>query len=199
MIDMVEKARLFATAAHGAIGQKRKYVDEPYIHHPERVVKILKAAATKGTPELGYMDARPITDEMLAAAWLHDVVEDTKIELKVIHTEFGCKVTTLVNWLTCQTTIEDGNREARNKMNIDFITNANPEAKAIKVADIIDNLVSIWEYDPKFAEIYAKEKQDMLVVLASAPRFLFQKACDLAFGNNVEEITEWYLEVTKAE
>ena len=40
-MDIVEKARVFATAAHGAAAQLRKYTNEPYIVHPAEVVKIV--------------------------------------------------------------------------------------------------------------------------------------------------------------
>ena len=56
---------MFATAAHAAIGQKRKYSGDDYIVHPARVASIV-------TRHGG-------TDEMIAAAWLHDTVEDTDV------------------------------------------------------------------------------------------------------------------------
>jgi (p)ppGpp synthase/HD superfamily hydrolase len=60
-----EKARLFAKAAHAAVGQMRKYTDEPYIVHPVEVAGIVR-----------YWGG---TDTMCVAALLHDVLEDTKI------------------------------------------------------------------------------------------------------------------------
>ena len=39
-MDIVEKARVFATAAHSAVAQLRKYTGEPYIVHPAEVVSI---------------------------------------------------------------------------------------------------------------------------------------------------------------
>src|ERR1700719_3147112 len=75
----VERARIFATAAHTAVKQTRKYTHEPYINHPAAVVKLVASV--------------PHTPEMLAAAWLHDVVEDTGVTLKILDAEFGGKVT----------------------------------------------------------------------------------------------------------
>ncbi|VDZ55823.1 bifunctional (p)ppGpp synthetase II/ guanosine-3',5'-bis pyrophosphate 3'-pyrophosphohydrolase [Serratia odorifera] len=60
---LVERARRYATKAHAAIDQRRKYTNAPYIVHPQAVVEIVRSV--------------PHTDEMLAAAWLHDTVEDT--------------------------------------------------------------------------------------------------------------------------
>ena len=50
-MDIVERARTFATAAHAATGQKRKYTHEPYIVHPEEVVSILRGRDFT-TPEM---------------------------------------------------------------------------------------------------------------------------------------------------
>lgn len=43
-MKIVDKARVFATAAHAATRQKRKYTGEPYINHPQEVVTILENA-----------------------------------------------------------------------------------------------------------------------------------------------------------
>ena len=69
-MSIVEKARLFATSAHAAVGQKRKYTNEPYIVHPAEVAKLVE--------DVGG------TQEMIAAAWLHDVIEDTQVPLELI-------------------------------------------------------------------------------------------------------------------
>ena len=55
-IDTVEAARLFATAAHGAIGQRRKYLDTPYIEHPAAVAALVSRHC-------------PGEPAMVAAAW----------------------------------------------------------------------------------------------------------------------------------
>ena len=60
--DLIYKAKLFAISAHDSINHRRKYTDEPYHVHPERVAKILMSE-TKD-------------EEIIAAAWLHDVIED---------------------------------------------------------------------------------------------------------------------------
>lgn len=81
-IPLVERAILFATAAHAAVGQRRKYTGEPYIVHPLEVMALLRKHAT-----------RPVTDEMLAAAACHDVVEDTGVTIELIREVFGERVT----------------------------------------------------------------------------------------------------------
>ena len=59
---------MFAIAAHKAVGQKRKYTGDDYIVHPAEVAHIVDQVPGS-------------TDEMVAAAWLHDVVEDTGVDI----------------------------------------------------------------------------------------------------------------------
>ena len=75
---MLDRAIEFATKAHK--GQFRKYTGEPYINHPLAVMEIVR-----GVP--GH------TEEMLVAAVLHDVVEDTDVSLMEITEKFGNVVT----------------------------------------------------------------------------------------------------------
>jgi guanosine-3',5'-bis(diphosphate) 3'-pyrophosphohydrolase len=161
-MDMVERARVFATAAHAAVGQLRKYTNEPYIVHPAEVVEILKT--------------RPHDPEMLAAAWLHDVVEDTGVEVTDIWREFGGVVASYVNWLTIPTKKEDGNRAQRKAKDRDYIRNAPAEVKTIKLADLISNCSSIVQHDEKFAKTYLKEKSLMLEVLKEGDSMLWEVA-----------------------
>ena len=143
-MDIIEKARVFATAAHHAGGNVRKYTGEPYINHPEAVVDIVSNVTH--------------TPEMIAAAWLHDTVEDTKVPMQLIEREFGSEIAELVYWLTDKSTHEDGNRAARKAIDRLHIAQASPEAKTIKLADLLDNTASIIERDPDFAKVYMAEK-----------------------------------------
>lgn len=152
MTSLVYKAQVFATAAHGAVGQVRKYTGEPYIVHPAEVVGILRTAG--------------VTDQyMLAAAWLHDVVEDTHLTQRDLLTVFGPVVCILVNQLTDQYGPEVGNRAHRKALECERTRLAHPEAKSVKLADLISNTRSIVEHDPRFARTYLKEKAALLEVL----------------------------------
>ena len=161
-MDIIEKARVFATAAHYAAGNVRKYTGEPYINHPEAVVDIVSNVTH--------------TPEMIAAAWLHDTVEDTGVSLDLIKFEFGDKVAELVYWLTDKSTHEDGNRADRKAIDRLHIAKASPEAKTIKLADLLDNTASIIEHDPDFAEVYMAEKAELLKVLTEGDKTLWDRA-----------------------
>lgn len=157
MSHLIQRAKVFATNAHASIHQIRKYTKEPYIVHPAEVVAIL----TK-------MSHNPPTEAMVAAAWLHDVVEDTPVTLDEIRREFGEKVASLVDDLTDVSKPEHGNRATRKAMDRAHTAAASPEAKAIKLADLISNTASIVLHDPEFAAIYMQEKRELLKVMRSA-------------------------------
>lgn len=152
MSRLVRMAQLFAQAAHGATGQVRRYTGEPYIEHPAEVVALLKRA--------GVTD-----DAMLAAAWLHDVVEDTKIDPLTVIRQFGASVGLLVTQLTDVTTLADGNREYRKAVERMRLAEIYPQAKTIKCADLISNTRAIREHDPKFWPVYRAEALALLDVL----------------------------------
>lgn len=150
-----EKARLFATAAHGATGQKRKYTGEPYINHPYEVVKLLERA--------GYTN-----QFMLAAAWLHDVVEDTEASMADIRAEFGSVVASMVSGLTDVSKKVDGNRAARKALDREHLARQSKMVQTIKCADLISNTASIVEHDPKFAKVYLEEVRLLLAAMHKA-------------------------------
>ena len=72
-MGLYNKVLDFATKAHE--GQKRKYSDEDYITHPIAVATIVEEHG-------GDI-------EMILAALLHDVIEDTKYSARDIRTQFG--------------------------------------------------------------------------------------------------------------
>jgi (p)ppGpp synthase/HD superfamily hydrolase len=163
-IIIVHTASIFATAAHYAIDQRRKYTGEPYIGHPARVVELVKT-----------VDHTP---EMLCAAWLHDVVEDTKVPLDILDKLFGGTVANMVFSLT-DCGHECGNRAKRKAIDRERLAQAPGSVQTIKVADLIDNTSTIVQFDPEFAKVYLREKRELLDVLSHADPFLWTKADDM--------------------
>lgn len=158
---MLERAIQFATEAHK--GQYRKYTGEPYITHPLAVMEIVR-----GVP--GH------TEEMLVAAVLHDVVEDTDVSLMEIQEEFGDVVSDLVLHLTDISTPEDGNRLKRKRKDAEWYAQGSAEAQTIKVADFIDNTKDIAQHSPRFWETYKMEKLYALDLLQEADVDLWHQA-----------------------
>ena len=151
MESLAQTALVFATAAHAAVGQMRKYTDDPYIVHPIRVATTV--AKFGGT------------DEMIAAAYLHDVVEDTGVSIVDIQDMFGTDVALIVDGLTDVSVPEDGNRAVRKAIDRQHSADARYEAQFVKCADIMDNASDIGDNDPSFNVIYRKEMVLLLEVL----------------------------------
>jgi (p)ppGpp synthase/HD superfamily hydrolase len=161
-MNIVDRAFIFAKVAHAAVGQKRKYTGEDYINHPVEVSDIVYGR--------GY------SDEMVAAALLHDVVEDTCINIGMIIGEFGSKVATLVEGLTDVSKPEDGNRAVRKEIDRQHTAKQSPACKTIKLADLISNSKSILQHDKEFARVYLKEKKLLLEVLKEGDEVLWGHA-----------------------
>ncbi len=78
--DLFDRALIFAARAHS--NQHRKGTDVPYITHPVALAVMLI--------EMGC------SDELIVAALLHDVIEDTPVTLSEVEAEFGSRVAELV-------------------------------------------------------------------------------------------------------
>lgn len=170
---MEEEALRFATEAHGE--QQRKFTNEPYIEHPKRVAEIVRGI--------------PHTSEMICAAYLHDVVEDTAVEIEEIQERFGAKVAQLVGELTdefMKVNYPHLNRKARKQKEVERQSNISAQAKTIKLADVIDNTPDIVRNDPGFARKYLFEMEALTRVLVGGDKELFDRARrEVAAGKEV--------------
>lgn len=159
----LDDAILFATKAHGE--QKRKYTGQPYITHPVNVMELLKGFCIKD-------------EDVLIAAVLHDVIEDTPVTALELKKEFGDRVTGLVLEVTDISQPTDGNRSLRKTMDRKHLAQASADAQNIKLADLIDNTSSIGRHDSAFAAVYIPEKVALLRVLTKGNIYLYFEAFD---------------------
>jgi len=144
----VGRARAFAIRAHGA--RIRKYSEQPYVVHLDSVVRILQSFGIEAP-------------SVLAAAYLHDTVEDTEASIADIFTAFGEEIAELVYWLI---DAEQGRRKIRKMMSAWRLGRAPFDAKLIKLADFIDNTEDICRHDRHFAPVYLREKVKILAMMA---------------------------------
>ncbi|MDA8138411.1 MAG: HD domain-containing protein, partial [Desulfobacteraceae bacterium] len=114
--------------------------------------------------------------KMIAAAWLHDVVEDTSATFSDIQREFGDEIAGLVADLTDVSKPSDGNRAARKALDRAHTAQASPQAKTIKLADLIDNCRDICKHDPDFGQVFVREAILLMEVLDQGDPDLFQLA-----------------------
>lgn len=126
--SLLDKAILFATKAHAGVERRGK--DFPYIVHPLEAVTI---CATMTNDQ-----------EILAAAALHDVVEDTDVSLETIKDEFGPRVAQLV----FNESDKDGpdntlSWKERKLIGINKLRNANRDSKIVALGDKLSNIRAI--------------------------------------------------------
>lgn len=155
-ISLDEKPMVRAAAALAQLhhrGVKRKYTGEEYIQHPIRVAERL----------LGYNITQ---DKILAAALLHDCLEDANVFGDMMNIRQIVEIDPIVaRWVDLLTCKPGGNRAGRKDRYNKQLFSSPVAVKSIKCADIIDNVHGIVALDPKFAPIYLAEKQTQLAVL----------------------------------
>ena len=129
--SILDKAIIFAVKAHE--GAERKGKGYPYIVHPMEAVSI---AATMTSDQ-----------ELLAAAALHDTVEDTVVTLKDIEREFGKRVADLVE-AESDIEFEGKTREQswrlRKEEAIERLSAAGNDVKIVALADKLSNIRAIY-------------------------------------------------------
>ena len=127
---LLDRAILFAVRAHA--GTERRGKGFPYIVHPLEAVAIVATM----TPD----------QELLAAAALHDTVEDTDVTVEQLRAEFGERVAHLV--AEESDSFEPGVSEAeswraRKQAAIDRLARASREAKMVALGDKLSNMRAI--------------------------------------------------------
>lgn len=130
MGTLLNKAIVFATSAHE--GQLRKGTQIPYILHP------LESAAIVGT--------MTTNDEIIAAAVLHDVVEDTNTTVEQIKEHFGDRVAALVASESedkRENLSAESTWKIRKQETIDHLKTAPIEVKMITLGDKLSNIRAI--------------------------------------------------------
>ena len=134
-----QKAKAYAEEKH----KGQVHGTRPFMMHLNEVVNTLH--------EFGYTD-----DDLTAAAWLHDVVEDTPVTIEEIYEEFGNRIGDLVDALT------DGPGETRlEKKQKPYATIPNvPGSVIVKLADRIANVRHTIKEGPpadRYHETYKRE------------------------------------------
>lgn len=173
-MEVIQKIIEFADRAHGA--QTRKYNTDHYIVHPVRVMEI----------------CRPYTDKLpvLAAAILHDVIEDTPVTGNEILFFLSHYMNAEDQNLTIKMVLELTdvyvkkdfpalNRSQRKRLEIKRLKTISADAQTIKYADIIDNAREISQNDPLFAKRFLTECDDILLALKKGEYKLREKAVSL--------------------
>ncbi len=129
--SVLDKAIVFAVKAHA--NTERRGKGFPYIVHPMEAVEIV-ATMTKD-------------QELLAAAVLHDTVEDTGVTLDDIRCEFGDRVAKLVEEesdVFMEGVSESDSWHARKQAAIERLEKASRDAKMVAIGDKLSNARAIY-------------------------------------------------------
>lgn len=128
--ELLDRAILFAVKAHA--GTERRGKGFPYIVHPMEAMEIVATIS----PD----------QELLAAAALHDTVEDTDVTVEQIREEFGERVAGLVaseSDVMIQGLSEEDSWRARKQVAIDRLAAAPRDAKIVALGDKLSNMRAI--------------------------------------------------------
>lgn len=172
---LLDRAIMFAVKAHA--GTERRGKGFPYIVHPMEAVSIVATITSD--------------QEILAAAALHDTVEDTDVTVDQIRTEFGDRVASLVSTET-DVVFEDRSEEDswhdRKQAAINRLAGVSREAKIVAIGDKLSNMraiardefvkgAALWQIfhvqDPKEHEWHYRGLADSLRELSDT--FAFQE------------------------
>lgn len=130
--NIILKAAYFAAQKHK--DQKRKDKESsPYINHPLKVALFIS-------------DVGKVNDvEIIAAALLHDTIEDTDTKPEELEREFGLKVRNLVEAVTDNKGLP---KEERKRRQIEHASELSEEAALIKLGDKISNVLDVTDNPP---------------------------------------------------
>lgn len=151
--SMIERAYQVALAAHA--GQTRKS-GEPYIHHPLSVATIV---ARQG-----------LDDVTVAAALLHDAVEDTSVSLDDLERDFGSDVRLIVDGVTKLERLHFDTREEQQAASVRKMLVAlakDLRVLIIKLADRLHNMRTLAALPEHKQERVAQETLDIYAPLAN--------------------------------
>jgi len=141
--ELVDRAIVFAVQAHH--NTERRGKGFPYIVHPMEAMEIVASI----TPD----------PNLLAAAALHDTIEDTDVTVEQIRELFGDRIAQLVHAESDQFTegvSEEDSWHDRKKAAIDRLAAASRDAKIVAMGDKLSNMRAIWrDYQVKGDELWS--------------------------------------------
>ncbi len=153
MTALRDEARAFAIERHG----DQLYGNQPYAVHLAAVEQVL-------------VDHGFVADHWRAAAWLHDVLEDTDTTLEEIDAQFGRLVAEMVRAVT-----GSGSNRAERTASILWKLRERPSVCALKVADRIAN-VEAPASSPRHLAMYRLEQPSFArVCKAEVPRAMWNR------------------------
>lgn len=156
VLDRLGDVYAFAAERHA---DQTRPAGQPYVEHLLEVVDVLVNGPQQTDPDL------------LAAALLHDVVEDTPTKAEEVEARFGPEVRELVDWVTQPPAGED--RAASRKAYLDHLAEASPRVLTLKLADRLTNVQKLDTHPRpvKQASYYQETVAHIVPLAAGLPWF----------------------------
>jgi len=154
---------LFAESRYRQANVRRRYTDEPYIVHAADVVGILRAIPSA-------------SEVMLAAAWLHGLLDKTDVTEEKLERVAGREVARICSALSARNVGLEGNRAMRLIMVNIKLLGGTRSVQTLKAAEIIANTRDIVERDRDFARGWLKEKAVQIKLLEDCHEGLRRRA-----------------------
>lgn len=168
MSELVERAKAFAAKAHE--GQTRFNKDKtPLVVHLEEVVSLVRESGG--------------SNEELAAAWLHDVIEDTPVLFMDVAKNFGDKIANIVFGLTDPSGFSGLHTLERKTAQAERVRFLSDSVKRVKIADQTSNVRSVTtdppvKWDTQKCLDYIEGARKIIFECQDVSEFLFGKFCE---------------------
>jgi (p)ppGpp synthase/HD superfamily hydrolase len=171
MNDLITVLKAADAAARWHVDQRRKgEAQEPYINHPIEVAALVAEATAGDDPNL------------IAAALLHDVIEDCGVPYSLIAETFGTDVADLVAEVTDDKKLE---KSERKRLQVENAHKKTSRAKVLKLADKISNLRALAlsppaDWSPQRRLEYVEFARQVVEGLRGASAFLEKQFDEVA-------------------
>jgi guanosine-3',5'-bis(diphosphate) 3'-pyrophosphohydrolase len=151
--DAVAAAVKFALRYHG---EQKRPTGAPYAEHLLEAVEVLVRGAGVTDPDV------------LCAAVLHDVVEDTPCTIEDVRAAFGDRVAGMVAWVTKPETADGADRRASKEAYLKGLAGAPDDAILVKLADRASNVQTLRNLAPQKQKEYYAQTVRYIMPLAAA-------------------------------
>lgn len=149
----VSEAIEFASQAHG---DQRRPTGVPYLEHLLEALEFLAVGARVTDPEI------------LSAAVLHDVVEDTDVTNAELARRFGRRIAELVAWVTIPEPAPGEDKVAVKEASFRRLVDAPADAILVKLADRASNVQTLRNLRPERQHSYYTQTVEYIIPLAAA-------------------------------
>jgi (p)ppGpp synthase/HD superfamily hydrolase len=151
--DALSDAVAFAVRFHG---DQQRPTGAPYVEHLLEALEVLVRGAGVSDPDV------------LCAAVLHDVVEDTPCTIAGVRAAFGDRVADMVGWVTKPEAVEGEDKNAVKEAYLRRLAHAPDDAILVKLADRASNVQTLRNLRPQKQRDYYAQTVTYIMPLAAS-------------------------------